>query len=126
MSGKAALGGHQRHQLGMGSLQVPAWRTPGAARHRRRHEDRRRLDLAERQGTVPEDALTERAVRAAITELTGLGELVVEDNAGPGGCNRYRVITAASPCKICRGAKFCRGKKSAPLQNLPPLGVCAA
>jgi hypothetical protein len=53
--------------------------------------------------------LAERAVRAAITELSGLGELDVEFNTGPGGCNRYRVVTAGSPpaennptpCRIC-------------------------
>ncbi len=41
--------------------------------------------------------LAERAVRAAITELSGRGELDVEFNAGPGGCNRYRIVSAGAP-----------------------------
>jgi len=43
--------------------------------------------------------LTERAVRAAISELEILGELEVQRNAGPGGCSRYRVMT--TPRKNC-------------------------
>lgn len=36
--------------------------------------------------------LTERGVRLALSELVKLGELVIMPNAGPHGCNRYRVI----------------------------------
>lgn len=61
-------------------------------------------------------ALKERAVRAAITELAVLGEIKVEYNAGPKGCNRYRVITA-TPAKNA-GVQKLQGAESAPLQNL--------
>jgi hypothetical protein len=60
--------------------------------------------------------LTERAVRAAITELAGLGELDVQYNAGPGGCNRYRVVT---PAKFS-GVQSFQGADSSPLQDLHP------
>lgn len=43
--------------------------------------------------------LTERAVRAAISELEILGELEVQRNAAAGGCSRYRI--RAYPCKDC-------------------------
>lgn len=36
--------------------------------------------------------LSERGVRAAVTNLVTLGELNVEYKTGPRGCNRYRVI----------------------------------
>jgi hypothetical protein len=48
--------------------------------------------------------LTERAVRAAISELEALGELEVQRNAGPGGCSRYRVLAKkhkGCPCIFC-------------------------
>lgn len=60
--------------------------------------------------------LTERAVRAAITELAGMGELEVQYNAGPGGCNRYRIVT---PAKFS-GVQSFQGEESAPLKDLPP------
>jgi len=43
--------------------------------------------------------LTERAVRAAISELEILGELEVQRHAAPGGCSRYRILPI--PCKDC-------------------------
>ena len=59
--------------------------------------------------------LGERAVQAAIAELGDLGELAVEYNAGPKGCNRYRVIME-SP-----GPEFSTAPaESAPPQNLHP------
>jgi hypothetical protein len=60
--------------------------------------------------------LTERAVRTAITELAALGELAVEFNAGPGGCNRYRVLT---PAENKEGQKL-PPAETAPRQDLPP------
>jgi hypothetical protein len=36
--------------------------------------------------------LSERAIQGAIQKLVSIGELVVSLNAGPRGCNRYRVI----------------------------------
>jgi hypothetical protein len=62
-------------------------------------------------------ALKERAVRAAITELKALGELVVEENAGPGGVNLYRVITK-TPAKNA-GVQKMQGAENAPLQDSP-------
>lgn len=52
--------------------------------------------------------LGERAVQVAIAELVTLGELRVDYNAGPRGCNRYRVIMGGTPAE------------SAPPQNLHP------
>jgi hypothetical protein len=57
--------------------------------------------------------LTERAVRAAISELEIAGELEVQRNAGPGGCSRYRV--AAIPRKNCT-CNFC----TPPAKFAPP------
>lgn len=57
--------------------------------------------------------LGERAVQTAIAELTGLGELQVRYNAGPKGCNAYRVIMGdGDPRNICTPAD------SAPPQSL--------
>jgi len=64
--------------------------------------------------------LTERAVRLAVAELIELGELVVDLNSGPGGCNRYRVITAATPPANFAPGKDCPPVISAPRQDLPP------
>lgn len=36
--------------------------------------------------------LSERAVQSTLADLVALGELKVHRNAGPGGCNRYRVV----------------------------------
>ena len=63
--------------------------------------------------------LTERAVRTAVAELIELGELAVDLNTGPGGCNRYRVIMTAPPAESAPG-KDCPPAESAPGQNLPP------
>ena len=63
--------------------------------------------------------LTERAVRTAVAELIELGELAVDLNAGPGGCNRYRVIMTTPPADSAPG-KDCPPAESAPPQNLPP------
>jgi hypothetical protein len=59
--------------------------------------------------------LTERAVRAAIGELEALGELEVQRNTGPGGCNRYRVLPY--PCKDCRCIFCTPPEKIAPPQS---------
>ena len=65
-------------------------------------------------------ALTERAVRAAIRDLAVMGELVVEYNAGPGGCNRYRVpmtpAKSAPPLKTLQGEEFAGGADPASAQ----------
>lgn len=50
--------------------------------------------------------LAERAVQSAITDLVKLGELEVQYNEGPKGCNRYRVLVTPA--------------ESAPPQNLHP------
>lgn len=36
--------------------------------------------------------LSERAVQSTLGDLVTLGELMIARNAGPGGCNRYRVV----------------------------------
>ena len=64
--------------------------------------------------------LTERAVRLAVAELIELGELAVDLNSGPGGCNRYRVITAVAPPANFAPGKDCPPEISAPRQDLPP------
>jgi hypothetical protein len=51
--------------------------------------------------------MSERAVQTAVAELVRLGELEVRYNAGPKGCNLYRVITRTPA-------------ESAPPQNLHP------
>ena len=83
-------------------------------------------------------ALTERAVRAAIRDLAVMGELVVEYNAGRGGCNRYRVpmtpAKSSPPLQSFQGEDFAGGGKaesahvnghdpanSAPPENSSPL-----
>ena len=63
--------------------------------------------------------LTERGVRTAVAELIGLGELAVDLNTGPGGCNRYRVLMTTPPAESAPG-KDCPPAESAPPQNLPP------
>ena len=50
--------------------------------------------------------LTARAVQSALADLAKLGELEVQYNGGPKGCNRYRVLTTPA--------------ESAPPQNLHP------
>jgi hypothetical protein len=62
---------------------------------------------------VQKTGVTERAVQTAILELSKLGELVVNRNGGPSGCNRYRVIMSAPP-------KAPTPAESAPPQNLHP------
>lgn len=61
-------------------------------------------------------ALTERAVRTAVRDLAVMGELVVEYNAGPGGCNRYRVpmtpAKSSPPLQSFQGADFAGGAGS--------------
>jgi hypothetical protein len=51
--------------------------------------------------------LSERAIQGAIQKLVSIGELVVSLNAGPRGCNRYRVILTPAgdaPQQEMRGA----------------------
>lgn len=64
--------------------------------------------------------LTDRAIQKSLTSLTGLKELKVELNAGPGGCNRYTVMMTpekssganilhpedSSGANIVRGSEF--------------------
>lgn len=60
--------------------------------------------------------LTERAVRSALAELVALGELLIEYNAGPGGVNRYCVITSgaeSAPGNFCPPAESAPGQSSA-------------
>lgn len=54
--------------------------------------------------------LTDRAVRTAVAELVALGELDVRYNAGPKGCNRYRVIMGDP------------GRNCPPEESSPPSG----
>ena len=54
--------------------------------------------------------LSERAVHTALAEVVKLGELEVRYNAGPRGCNLYRVITRTPA-------------ESAPPQNLHPENI---
>lgn len=63
--------------------------------------------------------LTERAVRTSVAELIEMGELAVDFNTGPGGCNRYRVIMATPPANSAPG-KDCPPAENAPRQDLPP------
>lgn len=63
--------------------------------------------------------LTERAVRTAVAELIELGELAVDLNSGPGGCNRYRVIATPIPPADSAPGKYCPPAISAPRQDLP-------
>jgi hypothetical protein len=53
--------------------------------------------------------LGERAVQKSLAELTALGELEVAYNAGPKGCNRYRIVMGGDPRNICT-----------PAENAPP------
>lgn len=52
---------------------------------------------------VRKTGLSVRGVQTCIGNLTALGELRVHRNAGPGGCNRYRV-TMTAPATIAGGA----------------------
>jgi hypothetical protein len=52
--------------------------------------------------------LSERAVQSTLGDLVSLGELAIYRNAGPGGCNRYRVVMTPA--------------ESAPPQDLHPAG----
>ena len=59
--------------------------------------------------------LGERAVQTALTDLVDLGELVIEYNAGPKGCNRYRVVmTDPTP------AEYAPPQIMHPADNAPP------
>lgn len=78
---------------------------------------------------VRKTGLSERGVQNATTRLTALKELKVYRNAGPGGCNRYRVITTpaesappADPAPPARGAP---PAESAPAESAPhPRSSC--
>jgi hypothetical protein len=77
-------------------------------------EVREKDDSAAKGWTWPSTArlagktgLSERAVQTAISDLSALGELEVQYNAGPKGCNRYRVVMPTPA-------------ESAPPQNLHP------
>lgn len=59
--------------------------------------------------------LSERATHYAIAELIEIGELVVEKNAGPRGCNIFRV-------QLLHGCKHSTPAKSAPVQNTTEKG----
>ena len=82
--------------------------------------------------------LGERAVQTALADLVELGELAIEHNAGPKGCNRYQVIMTGRggppqnmhprrictpqnmhPRRICGGQRH-RRSAARPPQNLHP------
>jgi len=64
--------------------------------------------------------LSERGVQSTLGDLVDLGELQIHRNAGPGGCNRYRVImTAAAPPQNVHPADSA-GAERAGVQDLPP------
>lgn len=59
--------------------------------------------------------LSERAVQSTLADLVTLGELAVYRNAGPKGCNRYRVVmTDATTPQILHPAD------PAPAESAPP------
>ena len=61
-------------------------------------------------------------MQTALAELVKLGELDVDYNAGPKGCNRYRVIDDSShPRRICTPAE-----SAPPRKCCTPIGVRAA
>jgi hypothetical protein len=75
-------------------------------------------------------ALGERAVQTAIAELVTLGELRVDYNGGPRGCNRYRVIMGHTPAESAppqnlrgstgRKAKSRQARVQDPAESAPP------
>lgn len=80
---------------------------------------------------VRKTGLSERGVQTSIGRLIALKELRVHRNAGPGGCNRYRVIMTpaksappADPAPPARGAP---PAESAPAESAPsPRRICGA
>lgn len=58
--------------------------------------------------------LGERAVQTAIADLVALGELHVDRNGGPKGCNRYRVVMTGAP------AESAPRKIHTPAESAPP------
>jgi hypothetical protein len=63
-------------------------------------------------------ALSEGSVHTALRELVTLGELAVEYNAGPKGCNRYRVLMPDRPSTP--PAKTRPPQKLDPPETVPP------
>lgn len=79
--------------------------------------------------------LKERAVQTAIGDLVKLGELEVGYNAGPKGCNRYRVLmhtpaenappqdlhpADSAPPQKMRGPESSQEEGQTPAENAPP------
>lgn len=63
---------------------------------------------------IRKTGFSERAVQSAIGELIAMGELRVERNGGPKGCNRYAVIMTPAgdaPPQEMRGARRAGGRK---------------
>ncbi len=84
--------------------------------------------------------LSERGVQGSVSELIAIGELEVDFNGGPKGCNRYRIIMTPAgdaPPKRVRGARRAGRRKdeasqakagnparpAAPADSAPPQGV---
>ncbi len=86
-------------------------------------------ELAEKAG------LSERAVQTALADLVKLGELEIRYNAGPKGCNLYRVITNTpadpappqnlhpadnAPPQDLRGQESVQASTQTPAESAPP------
>jgi hypothetical protein len=90
---------------------------------------------------VRKTALKERGVQAAIADLVKLGELEVAYNAGPKGCNRYRVLLStpaesappqslhpahAAPPQSSQGQESSQVNGQPPAESAPPAGNAGA
>ena len=67
--------------------------------------------------------LGERAVQAAVAELVTLGEIQVDYNAGPKGCNRYRVIMRPvihTPAESAPPQNLHPANTAPPAESAPP------
>lgn len=68
---------------------------------------------------IRKTGFSERAVQSAIGELIAMGELRVDRNGGPKGCNRYTVVMTPAgdaPPQDVRGARPAGGRKDEPPQ----------
>lgn len=77
---------------------------------------------------IRKTGLSERGVQGCIGKLTGIGELAVYRNAGPGGCNRYRVLmktpAGSAPPAGNAGGQEVRGVQKVRGQEVhPPAGT---
>lgn len=67
--------------------------------------------------------LSERGVQSTLGDLVELGELKVQRNAGPGGCNRYKVVMApaeSAPPAEAAGAESAPPAKRSPRKSRTP------